>query len=796
MLSAGFVTVRLSHETLTIAGTDLSDTILVDETPAGTVEVRASTSEVGPAIMPSTPLATFPAPSVRNIRISTLRGDDIVLVGSSTTRTIPTPGASLAFAPTLSIAGKLQVVAGQGNDTILVNQVSVGKDVSLSAGSGFDLLAINASAIGKDLEVMADSGNDILTAAGNVIAGEIEMETGHGDDFVTLMGDTVADEADISTGAGSDQLNVILSTADIVFATENLATYLATSVNTAGFANFTMALGATPVDALFSDELTGIRALLPAGGASLAAREAEFDMDSGVDLALIDDVNIFRDLSVSMDAGNDVLTFGSADSTAGLGNRFAKAQLSGNSGADTLISAPSVRGNGKVAHLRIEDFEVFLASQAQTAIAAKSLATADKPSNLATATGPSQQTVSTVDVLGMAGPGEVTIGTGGLTVQAVGIDADGETALTTVTLAPGVYSVVFISARSPGESKGDATLLAAIRASDTQVPAAVATSTAVKTSVPAEVRAASLKASASAAFEGPLYKPWSHFVDWASTVASSAWNRATSALQQTRGWQLASTAGRWLRSLAGSTVDTAQLWYRRLQGLAGIVTSELSVTPATLDFGTIQLDTPVESRTKSITVTKTNPDANPMDLRFSVKLKNITNGNDANGAIAVTQSATDPGTLYVTVDSRMWDGNYEGTITITDEGRATKPVVQVPVKFAIGSAAREWSGADDRNVDNKASADLKVDGTVIIEYLTGPVTGILTLKVDPGQPHGVGDSWNGSGSSIIGSLHFNGKEYTPQWFWVDYINASTLRVHVLDMTPIGPGDLVFTLYKS
>jgi len=135
-----------------------------------------------------------------------LRGGDDLLAMNST---------GLPAGVKLLVPDDLNVTAGNGNDTVNLNEVQVAGDANILLGNDHDLFVMTRGFVGSrrgfsdsDLYVNGSSGNDRVQINQSIIRDDLYLPLGHGNNVATLNQVSVQDNATIATGDGQDNVSL------------------------------------------------------------------------------------------------------------------------------------------------------------------------------------------------------------------------------------------------------------------------------------------------------------------------------------------------------------------------------------------------------------------------------------------------------------------------------------------------------------------------------------------------------------------------------------------------------------
>jgi hypothetical protein len=143
-----------------------------------------------------------------NVKIHTGSGADQILLGAAP---IPSGGSSplnLVFGP-VTIAGNLHVNAGNGDNTVMFDGISVTGNTSLRTGSGADQIAVlgNNGVFTGTFTIKSGSGDDkIAIINGATFQSSVTIKAGRGADVMWVAQDLFMGSVTIDGGAGTDTL--------------------------------------------------------------------------------------------------------------------------------------------------------------------------------------------------------------------------------------------------------------------------------------------------------------------------------------------------------------------------------------------------------------------------------------------------------------------------------------------------------------------------------------------------------------------------------------------------------------
>ena len=177
--------------------------------------------------------------SLRNIIVEGGKGDDRIHLGS------PAEGPGDRSVGS-STRGDIAVYAGDGDDTVFVNQVTTVNSFLLSlgaavAGSAGNSLKMRNSSFSNDSAILGGSANDSLDLDAVNIVTNLFIQTGSGNDFVDIQGSLItAGILTIDSNGGNDTVRI-----------DN--THIQTTVLIAGDGDDSISLTANLIDDLFAD---------------------------------------------------------------------------------------------------------------------------------------------------------------------------------------------------------------------------------------------------------------------------------------------------------------------------------------------------------------------------------------------------------------------------------------------------------------------------------------------------------------------------------------------------------------
>lgn len=252
----------------------------------------------------------------------------------------------------------LMVEGGKGGDAILtiassVNNLGITADPSKGAGMASDLVAVVLTTVRGDMAITTEGGDDGVLVLGTKVtnfginaggpatnelsdddylvisslhaADNIGVQTETGDDGIYLD-DIVADNLRIVAGEGDDEVEISGSALVNLAIDTGVGEDWVSLCSDEGYSPLTVRRNVSINTGADDDEVEIEGGLLGlyvggildvrtgAGDDSLllynvtVGKNANFDMDSGNDVAIVDSLDVRNDLSINMGAGNDVLS--------------------------------------------------------------------------------------------------------------------------------------------------------------------------------------------------------------------------------------------------------------------------------------------------------------------------------------------------------------------------------------------------------------------------------------------------------------------------------------------------------
>ncbi len=170
-LMAGQVTVRVEDGDLFIRGDGSANSVVIDQ--------------------------EFTAPG--ELRITA--GDPETVIDDGATEPFP-----VAFVP-LGARGRVFIDMGDGDDTVLVSEVTIRRRLRLLGGSGDDVLTVTRSNVHGTLNIEGDRGDDAINIIDTRVAGNLDVTGGSGDDLIALRGSNIAGDARVFGRSGNDAIS-------------------------------------------------------------------------------------------------------------------------------------------------------------------------------------------------------------------------------------------------------------------------------------------------------------------------------------------------------------------------------------------------------------------------------------------------------------------------------------------------------------------------------------------------------------------------------------------------------------
>lgn len=107
---------------------------------------------------------------------------------------------------TADTAAAIAVTAGDGNDSITVTGDTTTKNISVTAGTGTDSITVSNDASAGLLITVGD-GADTIVAANDTVTGKLDVHAGNGADTITLTDDTAGGVV-VHVGGGTDSISL------------------------------------------------------------------------------------------------------------------------------------------------------------------------------------------------------------------------------------------------------------------------------------------------------------------------------------------------------------------------------------------------------------------------------------------------------------------------------------------------------------------------------------------------------------------------------------------------------------
>jgi hypothetical protein len=136
------------------------------------------------------------AAELEKVEIKTDRGDDTVVIDG------------------LTVQGDVKISTDRGEDTVQIVGLIAEKKLEIKTDRGSDIVSVENSEIHKDLKIKTDRGEDIVSVLATDVHETLEIKTDRGDDDVTLAGIQAGKDIKVDTDRGSDVVEATDLTAD------------------------------------------------------------------------------------------------------------------------------------------------------------------------------------------------------------------------------------------------------------------------------------------------------------------------------------------------------------------------------------------------------------------------------------------------------------------------------------------------------------------------------------------------------------------------------------------------------
>ena len=133
-----------------------------------------------------------------------LRGLDNTTINGATTELVITAGS-----PAM---GHLITSLGNGNDSLVINGVTINGNVTVDGGAGDDQIGIVNTTVNGRTTLNANAGADTLSLQTSTVTGAVRMNGGDGADTIVLSTATLGSRLRVSGGRGNDDIVVDDST--------------------------------------------------------------------------------------------------------------------------------------------------------------------------------------------------------------------------------------------------------------------------------------------------------------------------------------------------------------------------------------------------------------------------------------------------------------------------------------------------------------------------------------------------------------------------------------------------------
>ncbi len=130
-----------------------------------------------------------------------LRGNDGTTINGSSNDFVLAANSS-------SLPGSLVATLSSGNDTFVVNGVTVGRDVFVNGGGGNDLLVASNTNVGRSLTIWGGAGHDDIVIDDSRVQRDASLAGFGGDDDIVVRNSTVVDDLRIHGHSGHDVIHL------------------------------------------------------------------------------------------------------------------------------------------------------------------------------------------------------------------------------------------------------------------------------------------------------------------------------------------------------------------------------------------------------------------------------------------------------------------------------------------------------------------------------------------------------------------------------------------------------------
>lgn len=131
-------------------------------------------------------------------------GDNVVLRGSDGTTINGSSNDFVLAANSSSLPGSLVASLSSGNDTFVVNGVTVGRDLLINGQAGDDLLVVSTTTVGRNLSIWGAAGHDNIVIDASRIGRDAGIAGFGGDDDIVIRDTTIVDDLVVRGHSGHD----------------------------------------------------------------------------------------------------------------------------------------------------------------------------------------------------------------------------------------------------------------------------------------------------------------------------------------------------------------------------------------------------------------------------------------------------------------------------------------------------------------------------------------------------------------------------------------------------------------
>lgn len=210
-LLAGNVTAQMLGQTAMVTG-DSADNSVELVVEAGNVVARGLDGTTINGSADDFVLATGATELPGSLLASLSSGNDTFVVnGVSVGQNVHVRGGSgndTIAIQDLNVGGSVWMSGGRGNDLLTTSAVTIGRNLHVAGAAGSDDIVIDASTVNRDTRLTGWTGNDDIVVRNSTLSDDLFIAGHRGNDIILIDGGTVADRTRIHAGVGSDNVSL------------------------------------------------------------------------------------------------------------------------------------------------------------------------------------------------------------------------------------------------------------------------------------------------------------------------------------------------------------------------------------------------------------------------------------------------------------------------------------------------------------------------------------------------------------------------------------------------------------